>query len=216
MASIFSTFLRGLGVVAPVAITVWLIVWLARGAEALLRPAFLVVLPERLYVPGLGVALGIALVFAVGVLLQLFLVERIWGWLERQLARIPVVNTIYNTASDFLGFFSSDLSAGQSTVVRVDLAPEVQLIGFVTGAAPAAASSEAAAGGVASSERVAVYLPMSFQLGGFTVLVPRDRVTELDWSFEQATRWVVTAGVRRQPSPGARAPGGADGGPPGR
>ncbi|MFP4358928.1 MAG: hypothetical protein ACLFSZ_10915 [Puniceicoccaceae bacterium] len=37
---------------------------------------------------------------------------------------------------------------------------------------------------------------MSYQVGGFTLVVPEDRVVELDWSFEEAMRYVLTAGVK--------------------
>ena len=43
---------------------------------------------------------------------------------------------------------------------------------------------------------VAVYLPMSYQIGGYTVYLPRSRLTETDLSVEQAMRIVLTGGVR--------------------
>jgi uncharacterized membrane protein len=46
-------------------------------------------------------------------------------------------------------------------------------------------------------DRVAVYLPMSYQLGGFTVIVPRSRIREVPMKAEDALRFCVTAGVSR-------------------
>ena len=43
---------------------------------------------------------------------------------------------------------------------------------------------------------VAVYLPMSYQIGGYTIYIPRSRVTETDLTVEQAMRIVLTGGVR--------------------
>lgn len=191
MTSIVTTFLRGLGVVAPLAFTIWLVWWLAQGSEALLREVFLFLLPARFYHPGLGLVLGLCFVFGVGVLLKLFLVERFWQWLERRVERIPFVKTIYNSTRDFLGFFSSNMASRASTVVRVDVAPEVSLVGFITTEASKAHAD-------LGDDHVAVFLPMSFQMGGFTVLVPRSRLTVLDWSLEEAMRFVVTAGIQRK------------------
>jgi uncharacterized membrane protein len=191
MASVVTTFLRGLGVVVPVVFTIWLVYWLANGAETLLRDAFLFVLPANLYLPGLGLVTGILLVFAVGVLLRLFVIQQFWAWFERFLDRIPLVKTIYNSTRDFLGLFSTNVAARNSTVVRVGIAPGAELIGFVTD------ESSAPLAGL-GADLVAVYLPMSYQLGGYTVLVPRDRVTALDWPIEEAMRFVLTAGIRRQ------------------
>ena len=47
------------------------------------------------------------------------------------------------------------------------------------------------------ADKVAVYLPMSYQLGGFTVLVPADQVREVSMTVEEALRFCVTAGVSR-------------------
>jgi uncharacterized membrane protein len=45
---------------------------------------------------------------------------------------------------------------------------------------------------------VAVYLPMSYQLGGFTMIVTRSRVRDVDMTVEAALRFCVTGGVRRK------------------
>ena len=52
--------------------------------------------------------------------------------------------------------------------------------------------------------KVAVYLPMSYQLGGFTLVIERSRVREIEMSVEDALRFSVTAGVARRDS-GTRA-----------
>ena len=48
-----------------------------------------------------------------------------------------------------------------------------------------------------ASDQVAVYLPMSYAFGGFTVLVPRAQVRPVPMPAEQALRFCVTAGVSR-------------------
>ena len=54
MLNLTANFLRGLGVVLPIVLTVWIVVWLLQGAEALLKPVFLLLVPEEFYLPGLG------------------------------------------------------------------------------------------------------------------------------------------------------------------
>ena len=67
---------------------------------------------------------------------------------------------------------------------------------------------------IEAEDRVAVYLPMSYQIGGYTLFVPRSWVTPLDMSVESAVRntltgWIdgddTTGGRRRAPAPGADA-----------
>ena len=191
MTSLVRTFVRGLGVVMPVALTIWFVVWLANTTETLLREVFLWFFPEPMYVPGLGVALGIAIIFAAGVLVQVFLLQQLWSWAENLLARIPLVKTVYNAIRDFLGFFFSGIEERSSRVVTVDLGNETRLLGFVTDTAPGFLTS-------ASTDLVAVYLPMSYMVGGYTLLVPRTRVTDTNLPVEAAMRWALTAGIQRR------------------
>lgn len=190
MRTLTATFLRGLGVVLPVALTAWIVVWLATGTESLLKPVFEFLLPQKYYLPGLGLLSGVLLIFAVGVLVQLFIVQRLWQALERLFERIPLVKTLYAAISDFLDFFSRPPSEG-STVVSVDVGQDALLIGFITDEAPAKKLKFHN-----DRDRVSVYLPMSYQVGGYTLMVPRDRVTKLDLDVADAMRLVLTAGIQ--------------------
>jgi uncharacterized membrane protein len=42
---------------------------------------------------------------------------------------------------------------------------------------------------------VAIYLPMSYQVGGYTICVSRDQVRSLEMSNEDTMRWILTAGL---------------------
>lgn len=190
MRYIAKTFVRGLGVLVPVVLTIWLLVWLANGTETLLRVVFLWFFPEYMYLPGLGVVLGIAVVFAAGILVQVFLLRQLFDWSERLIERIPLVKTIYHAISDFLGFFSSGVDDRSSTVVTVDIGNDAHLIGFVTDRSPDFLDA-------LGSDLVTVYLPMSYMVGGYTLLVPESRVVESTLSVEEAMRYTLTAGIQR-------------------
>jgi uncharacterized membrane protein len=191
MRHITSTFFRGLSVLLPVVFTVWIVYWLAKGAEQLLRPLFNFVLPPELYQPGLGIVVGVVLVYVVGVLVQLFVVRRVWLAIERLFERIPLVKSVYSAISDFFEFFTQSASAEAQAVVSVALGPGASLIGFVTDSAPTAID-------VSGESRVAVYMPMSYQIGGYTLLVDKSRVTPLNIGVEEAMRLVLTAAIQRR------------------
>jgi uncharacterized membrane protein len=89
MSHITTTFLRGLGVVLPLSLTIWFVVWLAVATESLLRSAFLILLPEDFYLPGLGLVFGIVMVYGVGVLAQVFFLQSLWRHVRNLLDRIP-------------------------------------------------------------------------------------------------------------------------------
>ena len=187
------TFLRGLGVVLPLVVSLWVIVWLATGTESLLRPVFLFLLPESYYLPGLGLLLGVTLVYLVGLLVGLLPIRNLWDYLESWIQRIPLFKTIYRAISDFTDFLSTPPSPGDSKVVSVDMGDGTRLIGFVTDHDPKLDRLVDD-----SIKRITVYLPMSYMIGGYTLLVPHSRVTELPVSVEEAMRLVLTAGIQKR------------------
>lgn len=187
------TFLRGLGVVLPLVVTVWVIVWLATGTEAMLHTLFLLVLPADYYLPGLGLLLGVSFIYLCGLLVGLLPIRNFWDYVESWLQRIPLFKTIYRAISDFTDFFSTPPAPGDSKVVSVDMGEGSRLIGFVTDHDPKLDRLIED-----PIERIAVYLPMSYMIGGYTLLVPRERVTELPIGVEEAMRLVLTAGIQKR------------------
>ena len=195
MHSLTSTFLRGLGVVLPIALTAYLVFWIATTAEAWLKPLFGLLFPHRYYIPGSGLVLSILLVYLVGLLVQLFVIDRLVRLGQRILARTPLVKSIYNAINDFVSYFSRRPSEDVSTVVSVRLDNELSVMGFVTDSNPKRLAPDGD-----PEDRIAVYLPMSYQIGGYTVLVPRDRIRPLALGAEEAMRLVLTAGVTSRSS----------------
>jgi uncharacterized membrane protein len=191
LKSLVGTFFRGLSAVLPIALTLWLLVWVVSATDALLRSALVHILPQTFYFPGLGIIVAIGLIFAAGLLMQLFLFERIWQWFESRLERVPLVKTVYQAVNDLFGFFSSNVSDEASKVACIRFGDGTRLIGFVTDESVAMFKG-------ADEDLVAVYLPMSYQVGGYTLLVPKAQVEFLDVPAEQAMRFVLTAGIRRQ------------------
>ncbi len=49
--------------------------------------------------------------------------------------------------------------------------------------------------GIGDDQTVAVYLPMSYQLGGFTIMVPKDKIHPVDMTVDRAMQFLLTAGV---------------------
>ncbi len=132
--------------------------------------------------------------------MHLFLFERLVALGSGVLNRIPVVKSVYSALQDFFGYLGHRSTGDLSRVVLVTLEKDCRLVGFVTNprfSLPSRNSDDA--------ELVCVYLPMSYQIGGFMVLLPASRLEPLDISAEDAMRLVLTAGVRSvQPNTPAR------------
>lgn len=184
------TFVRGLAAVLPLALTGSLITWSVVNGEALLRSVIVLWLPEDQYWPGMGFVLSIALVFVTGLLLYSFIARRIYRAFTALVERIPVVKSIYGMFVDVARLVASGDEKPFRRVVMVQMPGEVELIGFLT---REGFDDHPEIG----EDKLAVYVPMSYQLGGYTVVVPATRVREISMSVEEALRFCVTAGVSR-------------------
>jgi uncharacterized membrane protein len=185
------TFFRGLAALLPVALTGYLVYWAVVAAETLLRNLVVLVLPEERYWPGMGFVLSLGLVLLAGVLMYSFVVRRVYRHLTGVLERIPIVKSVYGMVADVVRLFGSAEDRPFRRVVLVTVADGCEQIGFQT-RDDFSDVPEVGAG------KVAVYLPMSYQIGGFTVVMPVERVRVLSMSAEDALRFCVTAGVGRR------------------
>lgn len=197
------TFLAGLATVLPIALTVYVIIWLAGVAESVFGVMARFVLPAGWYVPGIGVLMGVALVFLVGVFINAWLVSGLIALGERLLERIPLVKTLYGGLRDLSRFLSRGSGDRDlKHVVSVEVQPDVHLIGFVTDDEAARALPELVRED--DDRLVSVYLPMGYQVGGYTLYLPVSRLKTLDLRVDDAMRMVLTAGVNRPERGGGR------------
>lgn len=185
-----SALVRGLVVVLPIGFTVWLLWWVGSTMETLLRRLILLVVPPEHYLPGMGIVAALVLLLAAGTLFNALLVQSALASWERFLDRIPVVKTIYGATRDFVRLLPT--GGKRRDLRRVVLARfgEARVIGFVT-------QDDAAELGIVEPQAglVAVYFPMSYQIGGYTALLPRSRIEPLDIPVEAAMRLVLTGGI---------------------
>lgn len=194
MYNLGKAFLRGLVAVVPIALTVYLIVTLARWSENTVGDTLRAILPGDLYLPGGGLIVTVALVTLMGYLVNLPIINLPMRLGDAIFSRLPLIKSIYTGIKDIMEFMtSSGEESGQSKAVLVELPGGVQLVGLITDTAPDLDGD--------GSGKVLVYLPMSYQVGGYTLLIDESALTPLDMSIEKAMRFVLTAGVRKERSP---------------
>lgn len=184
-------FFRGLAAVLPLALTGYLVWWAVATSERGLHQLVVQFLPEDKYLPGMGFVFSIALVMVIGMLMYSFVVRQVYARFTALLERIPVVKSVYGMIVDVVRLFGSADERPFRKVVMVAQAEGVEQLGFLT-------REDFVDLPQFGEGKVAVYLPMSYQLGGFTIVVPRDRVREIDMKVEDALRFCVTAGVAKK------------------
>jgi uncharacterized membrane protein len=193
MRHVWTIMLKGLAALLPVGLTFYFIYWLSISIERVLRTVLTSVLAEKYYLPGMGLVAGLVVLYFLGLTVNAWIVKRLFRVGEGLLERIPLIKSIYGSLHDFMEYFSTvDERRGMKQVVLVSIA-DARLIGFVTGEqvrdVPFPESPD--------EEIVAVYLPLSYQIGGFTIFLPRSRVEPVDISMEDAMRRVLTAGLSK-------------------
>jgi uncharacterized membrane protein len=190
---LISIFFQGLVAILPLAVTAFILAWLGSAVEQAFSVAIKWILPDEWYVMGMGVVCGVGVVFIVGLLVNIWGIPSLVRLGERFIDRIPLVKTIYGAVRDLLGFFSKSNGLGVvGNVVMVSIGDTgIRTIGLLT-----RDRFDDLPAGLGSEGSVAVYLPFSYQIGGFTVFVPRERVEPLDMRLEDAMRFIVTAGAK--------------------
>jgi len=185
-----SILLKGLVTILPIGLTVYFIYWLGITTEALLSRPIKFIIDEANYWPGMGLVIGFLLLFVVGLAVNAFVVRKALGYGEELVLRVPVVKTVYAAIRDITRLVNTgEHKRDLERVVTVRIG-DMRLIGFVT-------QENAEQLGIQSDiDTVAVYLPMSYQIGGYTVYLPKKAIEHIDLSVEQAMRIILTGGVQ--------------------
>jgi len=192
MKTLGGIFLTGVLTVVPVLATAYLLIWLFTTAEFFLGKPLKWLVPDGYYHGGMGLLVGIAVIFVVGVLMRAYIVRRVFAFSERILLGVPLIKTIYAALRDFFGMFAGQSASERLQVVMVNLpGSSMRLMGFVT-----RDDFSDLPEGIAEPGEVAVYLPMSYQVGGYTVFMPRSQLSAIHMPREQAMRFVLTAGLK--------------------
>lgn len=193
MKQVAQTFGRGLLIVLPLLLTAYLVFWLARALDGMIAPV-LEWLPGVPSFPGLGLILALGLIYLVGFVMKADLVRKLWRWIESHFEKIPAIGSLYSSLRDLAGLFQRNPQEDVDRVVMVDTGqPLGKVMGFVT-----RERFDDLPKGIGDGKSVAVYLPMSYQLGGYTAIINRDQITPVDMPMDQAMRFALTAGVKTQ------------------
>jgi uncharacterized membrane protein len=184
---------QGLVAMLPALLTIYILFWLVSSAETVLGGILKVLLPAGWYIPGMGLLAGLSATFLFGLGLNAFLVQRLLDLGEKVADHIPLIKTLYGSLKDFIGFFANHRDSQFSQVVSIDLefgGKPMRMIGFVT-----RSDFNHLPAGIGEEGEVAVYLPLSYQIGGYTVIVPRSSVNPINISTHRAMGFVVTGGM---------------------
>ena len=181
MTRLLNYFFRGLIVVAPVAVTIYVCVAIFTRIDNWLG----------FRIPGVGFLMMLALITLVGFLASNLITRGLLSALESTLERLPFVRLLYGSTRDLLNAFVGEKRRFDKPVF-VPLIPgsSMYVIGFVTQEALAAPGL---------SGHVTVYVPQSYGFAGQLVIVPADQVHPLPSDSADVMAFIISGGVTEMP-----------------
>ncbi|MBL7664907.1 MAG: DUF502 domain-containing protein [Bacteriovoracaceae bacterium] len=190
MKSIYSVFIRGLLVVLPMIVTVFLLVWVTSKVESLFGDSMQSLLGEW-YFPGFGILFTILLILLVGVLVSNYVTRNMIAFFVKKFESLPVIKTVYRPIKDFVGLLGGSEHNHLKRVVIFNYNENIQMIGLVT-----RDDFDDLPAGHFTDEHIAVYIPFSYIFGGTTVFVKRSMVKEIDIAADFTLRSAITGWIK--------------------
>lgn len=194
--NLFRLFLQGLLILAPISITIWILVTAFYWIDGILPNLVYMVFPKLLgtdtaglprRIPGLGFVVFIGIALLVGYISPSWIVSRVVEFAESILERTPGIKLIYSTIKDFFEAFAGNKRKFTKAVLVSIGAPDVWQVGFIT---------QEELQQFELQEYVAVYIPQSYAFAGHLFFVKRDRVRVLtDISSADAMKFAISGGV---------------------
>lgn len=201
MAELRRTFIRGILLILPLAITYLVLRWVFGMVTGVgtpivhrlltsIHPAIVDNQVYALLIPVLSVLLTLGVVLLIGLVGGNYLGRLIWTRIEAVLLRIPPVSWVYAPARQLMEAFRSSGGGAFKEVVLVEYPRRgVWCLGFIT--APVRGLMPRWTGG----ELVYVFLPTTPNpTSGYTIVVPREDTAVLDMTVDEGLKLIVSGG----------------------
>lgn len=173
-------FLQGILILAPIAITGYLLYWLFDKVDSILRPV--------VNIPGLGFLIILVFVILIGYISTNFLAASALGVFDSWLEKTPGVKYIYTSIKDFFEAFAGDKRKFDKPILVNVMAEGVWMIGFLT--------NEDMNRFDLGADYISAYVPFGYSIAGQLYLVKRERIKKLDHiSAADAMKYAVSGGV---------------------
>lgn len=176
-------FIRGLIVIAPITITIFIVVSLIEFFDNLMTG----IIPPEYRFPGIGLITVFVVIYLVGYLSGTLIFQPIFELIQNAILRIRPLRLIYTTIQDLFNILNRDVNKlGKPVMVAMDSEKQIWKLGFLT--------RDKIEG--LPDDLVAVYLPHSYNFSGNLFLVHRDRVKPLDHvPPAEQIKFIVSGGI---------------------
>ena len=192
--SIFSRlrnyFLAGIVVLVPIGFTLYLTLFLIKISSKLLPSEINPNSYLPFSIPGLEILLSVLIIIIVGGISLSFFGKRIVSLINEIFKKIPILRTIYSAIGQMTQSFTST-GKDKKSVVLVEYPKKGSwAVGFATKENQGEISKKV------NKQMINVFVPTTPNpTSGFLLMYPKDEVIFLDMSFEEASKFIVSAGT---------------------
>ncbi|UII54497.1 DUF502 domain-containing protein [Cytobacillus spongiae] len=187
MKSILKNFVNGILTIVPIIVVFYILYKLFVFLDSLLGNILKPYLEED-YIPGIGLMLTVTLITVLGWLSTKFITGSLFRLVDRLLEKIPLVKTLYSVIKDTVHSFLGEKKSFSKVALVTIPGTAMKSIGFIT-------ADELERFYEPLQDYIAVYVPQTFQVAGFTFLIPKDQVEMMDIKPEDAMKFVLSGGM---------------------
>jgi uncharacterized membrane protein len=197
MQKLSSTFFRGLIILLPLLVTIWLIFFFYNFLDGILGN---IINLSGHHVPGLGFVLIIALILIVGLISPMLIGKKIIQYGDEFMNKVPIVRNIYSAVqqiNDVL-FLQKDAKGFHKACLVEYPRKGIWSVGFITSDAAAEIEKKTSDG---SGKMINVFIANTpTPATGFLIVVPAKEVHILDMKIDDAFKYVISGGVLKPKS----------------
>ncbi|RZL47155.1 MAG: DUF502 domain-containing protein [Pedobacter sp.] len=187
--AILNYLIKGLLIVVPIALSIFIVVWAVTTVDSWLNINNILgvnpITGANRNIPGLGLALVIAIILVAGIVVTNFVTEPMYNWFQRTMNRLPLLNFIFSSIKDLTEAFVGDEKKFNHPVL-VDVEGGMKRIGFLT---------QNDLTKIDLPGDAIVYFPFSYSFAGQVYVVSKEKITPLKMSAADAMKLVVSGGV---------------------
>lgn len=198
MSRLQKIFISGLVAFLPIALSVYVLTIGVSLLENMLGQFLRQILPEGTYIPGFGFLATVAFILSLGFLVDNFVTATFFRRIQEKLREVPLIKIVYNPLRDLMNLFAKgQQQQAMQKVVLVHFTKSHSVLGLVTRESFVDLDFKMSI----TSEKIAVFIPMSYGLGGYTVLVNKSEVEAVDMPIEKAMSLALTGWIKTDSDP---------------
>ena len=189
ITSLRNNFIAGIVVLIPIGITIYLTIFFIKVSSKIIPKE---INPNHYLpynIPGLEILIAVLLITIIGWISLSFIGKRLFELFESILNKIPILRTIYSAVDQLIETFAKSKSAKKNVVLVEYPRKGVWAVGFATKENTGEIKKRV------GEEIINVFVPTTPNpTSGFLLMFPKKEVIYLDLSFEEASKFIVSAG----------------------